>query len=311
VDAATEQKCREAFLATMTSDASAVLRCRVGSTLGRLGDPRFHDERLWCLPRDPMLGFVEIEADKFVMGTDETTDPDAFDDEKPQHRIRVSRYLIARYPVTVAQFAAFAAAVKANGYEPADPRSVQGVANHPVAYVTWYDALAYCRWLGDSLRTAAAIPDRLRAWLESADGWRVTLPSEPEWERAARGPSGRRYPWGDEFDPDRANTNETQVGSASPVGAFPGGATPEEEGRVNDLSGNVWEWTRSHFRPYPYASDDGREDLTAGDDVHRVVRGGSFRDLVIHARAAARYGYYPSSRNDFIGFRVVVSCLRS
>ena len=140
---------------------------------------------------------------------------------------------MARYPVTVAQFEAF---VQASGYKPGNEDCVRGLPNHPVVWVSWHDALAYCEWLTARLREWPETPEPLAHVLRAA-GWCVTLPSEAEWEKAARGSDGRRYPWGDDPDPNRANYDETGIGKTSAVGCFPGGVSPHG---VEEMSGNVW-----------------------------------------------------------------------
>ena len=121
----------------------------------------------------------------------------ASDDEMPQHKLSLPRYYIARYPVTVAQFRAF---VDASGYTPEDEDSLHGLLNHPVVNITWYEALKYCQWLTERLREWEGTPEPLASLLRQ-EGWQVTLPSEAEWEKAARGTDGRLYPWGDDAGP--------------------------------------------------------------------------------------------------------------
>jgi formylglycine-generating enzyme required for sulfatase activity len=300
LDAPLEQTCRDAFSRTMVSGAPAVVRFRVGNTLGRLGDPRFHDERLWCLPKDPMLGLVEVPAGSFIMGADEAADPDWSEDDRPAHRVSLPTYLIGRYPVTVAQFSAFVTNVNLEVFA---PQSVRGVPNHAVKYVRWDDALAYCRWLDSLFRASSALPETLKSWLDRTNGWRVTLPSEAEWERAARGQAGRRYPWGEQ----ELATKSDDLWLVSsfevrPVGVAPNYATPESEGRVEELIGNV-EWTRSRWAQYPYDRNDGRERLDLYDS-DRVLRG--------HTRITMRDKMLPANiASSLVGFRVAVSCLPS
>jgi len=167
--------------------------------------------------------------------------------------------------------------------------------SQPVVGVCWYEARAYC------------------AWLSSQTGMALRLPTEVEWEAAARGTAARRYAYGDEFDPLMGNTLETRLKRTSPVGVFVTGDTPEG---VSDLTGNAFAWTSSVFGKdeedvpefgYPYVPNDGRENLDAPPSAARVVRGGSWVDALPYARAAFRYWYHPFFRNTFIGFRLVIS----
>ncbi len=178
--------------------------------------------------------------------------------------------------------------------------------NHPVVNVSWHDALAYCGWLSKRLEESDKTPSPLAESLREGR-MRITLPSEAEWEKAARGSDGRLYPWGDdEPDPDRANYADTGIGFTSAVGCFPAGATPDDgiDDGIMDLAGNVWEWTRSKRRDYPYVPDDGREAL---DDktASRVLRGGSFVNPAYVLRASDRIDFRPEVDADFFGFRVV------
>ena len=155
-------------------------------------------------------------------------------------------------------------------------------ASQPVVGVCWHEARAYCAWLS----------------AQTGQLWR--LPSEAEWEAAARGPEGRRYAWGDEFDASRCNCFESHVRGTTPIGVFPDGDTPEE---LADVSGNVWEWTSSAYEPYPYAADARREG--ADSDARRVVRGGSWYDYRDNARCAYRVDNDPGNRYDRLGLRLV------
>jgi len=165
----------------------------------------------------------------------------------------------------------------------------------PVVGISWYEARAYCRWLA------------------AQSGLAFRLPTEVEWEAAARGLEGRRFAWGDTFDRLRANTRELHLRQASPVGVFPAGDTPEG---LMDLTGNVDEWTSSlwagdqPYEPafrYPYDPLDGREDANAPARERRIVRGGSSLFDRSLALAAYRDGSYPDARPDAVGFRLALS----
>ena len=253
---------------------------------------------LGYLPDDPLLGFVGVPEGPFLMGSDAAIDTLAYDIERwsagqPQGIVDVPAFFMGRHEVTVAQFRAFA---EAAGYE-ADPRALAGPPLHPVSSVSWPDALAYCRWLEELLRESLETPLELRSRL--AEGWRVTLPGEAEWEKAARGDDGRIFPWGNEPRGDRANF---ATGRLAPVGEV---ACPECPYGLSDLSGNVWEWTRSPWQPYPYDETDDREGLEG--DALWVMRGGSFADPIRNVRAAIRGAAGPDVRREFIGFRVVIT----
>ena len=226
------------------------------------------------------MEFVLVPKGKFIMGG-------TVDDEKPKGGIDIPYdYWMARFPITNAQYNDFIAPVKAK--HPVENWSK--IKDHPVVNVTWNHAMSFCMWLNDEF--AHELPD----------GYTFRLPTEAEWEKAARGVNGLEYPWGNVFDPTRANCEKfaqttTPVGQFSPRGDSPFGCA--------DMAGNVWEWCRSLYKPYPYKADDGREDESAGDN--RVLRGGSWYDDRSAARCAYRGSSVPDDLDDNIGFRVSAS----
>ena len=233
-------------------------------------------------PFEPEM--ILIPAGEFLMGSDPSIDKDALDREQPQHTLYLPDYYMAKTPVTNAQYAAF---VQATGHDP--PRHWKGgkppggKEDHPVVCVSWHDAVAYCRWLTE------------------VTGKPYFLPSEAEWEKGARGSDGRIYPWGNQWDAERCNSREGGKGDTTPVGAYPGGASPYG---LLDMAGNVWEWTRSVYKGYPYNPNDGREGLVA--EGPRVLRGGSWFFIgERNARCSFRPDAHPSGFVDCVGLRVV------
>ena len=305
------------------SNPEVALRVRIaaGEVLGYLGDPRLGE-------------LVSIPAGAFLMGDDEN------DAAKPQHELVLLEYQIGKYPVTNSGFKEF---IEAGGYTKkrwwtragwsrkkennwTEPRYWDHIGfnkpNQPVVGVSWYECLAYCRWFS------------------AVNGQTYRLPSEAEWEKAARGTDRRQYPWGNEFDAGRLNSGEGEqtVKSTTPIGIYPAGTSPC---CCLDMAGNVWEWTSSLREQrsinvwmrligilrrrtdisrilyggdktkkafgYPYDPADGREDLEGGDEFLRVLRGGSWGDFQNSARCAFRFSDYPNYGGYGIGFRVVVS----
>lgn len=253
------------------------------------------------------LDFVLIPAGECIIGSDRR-DRDAGDDERPQHRLIIGDFYLMRHPVTNAQYRRF---VEATGHRPPLfwPHGQMPVdrADHPVVGVSFHDAAAFCRWA----RTVTGLP--------------VRLPTEVEWEKAARGPDGRRYPWGDRWDATRCNNRETHPTGTTPIGRFsPLGDSPYG---IADLAGNVQNWCASIFGPYPYDPTDGREVLvndlaSAGllPEFHesgaianaerpeanlgkQTLRGGSWRCDRREARCAYRSWAAPMHRSDDTGFR--------
>ncbi len=255
-------------------------RAAIGRALGRLGlDDR---EGVGVIDQVPDIDWVEIPAGGFLYG-------------EARERRHTDGFRIARYPVTYAQFQAFLDAP--DGYaddrwwqgltsperEPAAPR--WAIANHPRETVSWHEAMAFC------------------AWLSHRRGLAVRLPTEAEWERAARGTDGREFPWGDGYQVGYANIRETWEGDkvgpnylqqTSAVGIYPQGASPEG---VLDLAGNVWEWCLNEYEK--------PERTKPGGTGSRAWRGGSWFGVRRRARAACRFVDLPGARAGLLGFRVV------
>ncbi len=224
---------------------------------------------------------MRIPAGFFWMGSDER-DAEADPNEKPQHREYLPEYEIAKYPVTNAQYQVF---VHATGHPPPahwqDRRCPQGRENHPAVNVSYQDAVDYCRWLGQG--TSAIF----------------RLPTEYEWEKAARGgePDMRRYPWGETWCRGYCNSMEEGWGDTTLVHQYePHNWSPYG---VVDLVGNVWEWTDSLYRPYPHSSHYSPLYSTA-----YVVRGGSWRNNKKDARIQVRGRYKPDVCRAYLGFRI-------
>lgn len=216
----------------------------------------------------------ELEAEHARI-VDTGIPPEWLRKEAPRAEIAVPAFRIARTPVTVGDWQVFTAAT---GRVP-----VEGPVDHPVSGVRWADAVAYCDWLSEQL------------------GYAVRLPTEDEWERAARGGDARVFPWGDEYRPGLANLVDQGLGTTSPVGAFPDGASPFG---VLDMAGNVDEWTSTLYAPYPGAPAEVPALEEWAFDPH-VTRGGAFRHDRDLARCARRHGAYEEDLAAIgIGFRV-------
>jgi formylglycine-generating enzyme required for sulfatase activity len=194
-----------------------------------------------------------VPAGPFLMGSDPKRDKDAEKNEQPQHWVTLGAFQIGKYPVTVAEYACFLLATarpeRKQPYFHLFPRVTwaQQLAkrlDHPVVNVSWYDAMAFTQWLNAC----------------TGQAWR--LPGEAEWEKAARGTDGRIYPWGDTFDASRCNTSEGRKGNTTPADSYKSGASPY--GTLN-MAGNVFEWTSSVSKRYPYEATDGREESNCLD----------------------------------------------
>lgn len=294
-------------------------RAQAGDLLAALGEP----ERPEVLNCDEMP-LCYVPPGEFWMGDEQKETRGHWNNSlnKP--------YWLAQYPVTVAQFRQF---VQDSGFQPSYGESLWGVLNCPVVYVNWYDALAFCDWL-------------TRRWQKQLPpGYCVTLPSEAEWEKAARGgklipatiqpdtmatlrstitspPSTRdndlpkrQYPWGNQPEPEtlrpdvviyRGNSAVAGIGRAAAVGGFPAGASPYG---CLDMAGNVWEWTRSCYgKNYPYQSTAAYETIDPNSRQDMIVRGGSFYSSTKHVLCSTRdWGNPVSGIVGSWGFRVGVA----
>jgi formylglycine-generating enzyme required for sulfatase activity/energy-coupling factor transporter ATP-binding protein EcfA2 len=296
---------------------TGILRANAGNVLARLDDKRagvgVNENGL------PDLLFCEISAGDFIMG-------DTLDDYGGKKEITYAKldqpYYITRYPITNAQFDAFVA--DENGYRKNDWWTQAGLKwrgnrtanekyggvfdlpNHPVVNVRWYEAVAFCRWMDDKLKAKS---QKLKVWrnnqVETFSFELLTchLPTEAEWEKAARTRDGRKYPWGPTITTEHANYDDTGIGATSAVGCFPKGTN---EYGVLDMSGNVWEWCATKWVAN-YQEYDNQEDNRLEGESTRVLRGGAFNYNVRSARCAFRLNVLPHSRNRARGFRVVLA----
>ncbi len=248
------------------------------------------------IPRKPFEPeTVLIPAEPFTMGSD-TGEPD----ESPAHPVTLPAYVIGKYPVTNRQYAEFLKQHKTQAAP--DQWTLRqpppGKSDHPVVGVSWTEAVAYCRWLGEQT------------------GRLYRLPTEAEWEKAASWSAEghkRRYPWGDTFAPDHCNSLEAGVGNTTPVGASsPQGDSPYG---CADMAGNVEEWVSSLWGAdpnqaafvYPYRPDDGREEPDPSEPLFRGHRGGSFRSPAERVDSTNRGRAAPGSKIRWRGFRVALN----
>lgn len=221
---------------------------------------------------------VYVGGGTFTLGSD---DADAYADERPSHPVTLGPCWMGRHPVTNAQYRRF---ITATGYgaggdwwrEYADRWGDAA----PVVCVSWHDAVAYCRWAG------------------------LRLPTEAEWEVAARGPRSLRYPWGNDWDPERLVWGGNSEGRAPAVGSRPAGVSPAG---CLDMAGLVWQWCSTKKKPYPYSTSDRREDGQGRDE--RVLRGGSWfnRDIPWFRASYRGKSNPPDCRMHTYGFRCAAS----
>jgi formylglycine-generating enzyme required for sulfatase activity len=240
---------------------------------------------LWTNAVD-RAGYLPVPAGEFLMGAN-----DGNSDEKPQHTVYLDFFWIMQTEVTNVQYGWCVAAggCTAPGSTASSTRSEYygrtEYADYPMINVDWMQADAYCRWAGGR------------------------LPTEAEWEKAARGTDGRIYPWGNEVpDARRANyaTFASSVGDTTSAGNYPSGASPYG---ALDMAGNVWEWTADWYDAYYYARAPapGRNPTGPASGDYRVLRGGGCDRYGSNLRVASRRSYYPTGMDDFVGFRCVAA----
>ncbi len=217
---------------------------------------------------------ILIPEGQFIVGSDKR-----HPDEGPMHTVYIDQFYIDKFEVTNARYLRFAQETGRrlpdhlrNGVIP------PGMEDHPVIYVNWYDARDYCHWT------------------------EKRLPTETEWEKAARGTDGRNFPWGNEFDARKANTPQLGLRHTMPVGSFPEGRSPYG---VYDMSGNVWEWTESWYKAYPGNKRPAKENY---GERYRVVRGGSWIDCSFYRCGISAFtfnrGFFKvETKNNSFGFR--------
>ncbi len=227
----------------------------------------------WIRPADGMV-MVFVPAGEFSMGSDQ------HDDEQPVHLVNVDAFWIDQTEVTGAMYAL---CVEAGACQPTDPGTTEQLDNAPILFATWSDAQTYCAWTGGR------------------------LPTEAEWEYAARGTDSRIYPWGNEaVDCSLVNywgQDGGCVGQANIVGSLPGGKSPYG---ALDMSGNVWEWVSDWYAPGYYADSPSENPQGPAEGIYRVIRGGSWATTEDKVRAADRNREEASGRHNDIGFRCAV-----
>lgn len=235
---------------------------------------------------------ILIPAGSFLMSSQPGEDVSKW--EMPQHALELPAYRIGKFPVTNEQYARFVEHDPERRPRKVDWRFVrpqQETFKHPVAGISWYDAVAYCNWLSQK------------------SGRSYRLLTEAEWEKAARGPSdGRKYPWGDTLTPDHCNYQSDQT---TPVDQYEAGRSPYG---CYDMIGNIWEWTSTLWGEphqaaqfsYPYRPD-ARENLDAPATIHRIYRGGAYNERADTLGCSVRRYYVaPNARDKNLGFRVAL-----
>jgi formylglycine-generating enzyme required for sulfatase activity len=272
------------------SDARLEERFEAGEIVGILGDSRIRADNM-----------VLVKSGKFMRGSSED-DTDAYDDEIPKREIYIDDFKIGKYPVTNEEFKVF---IDDGGYDREEFWAKEGwqwreeneiiepeywhgrkwnAPNFPVVGISWYEAEAYANWL--SKRT----------------GNHYRLPTEAEWEKAARGTKGFTYPGGEDFDKNSCNSYESGLLRTSPVGIFPKGKSPYG---CFDMAGTVWEWCSDRYNNKYYANSPDKNPKGPSDGAGRVLRGGGWSNHARRCRSASRFLSVPRSRGNVLGFRLL------
>ena len=325
---------------------SAITRQGVTIKRHNNGEPMYAERKGKCHTL-PDIDWVKIPADSFLMGT---VGEEGYNNEKPAHTVHLPEFYLSRSPITNAQYRCFLEAGlyedKAFWHEKLPTAASQWLGgafvgeilmativeevrekyrawlkedtarqqprfwldkpwnldNHPVVGVSWFEALAYSIWLNEL--GASIQPEGLTAS-------HIRLPSEEEWEYAARGSEAWAYAWGREADPHKGNYNDAGIGQTSSVGLFP----PSLAFGLQDISGNVWEWTSSRWGKnfstpdftYTHWQEQQAQRNLLKPVEFRTLRGGSGYDGSEFVRCAVREGDHPTYRNVHVGFRVLLN----
>jgi formylglycine-generating enzyme required for sulfatase activity len=295
-------------------------RAEAGRILSDLGDPRKgvtvrHVQGF--SHAIPDIDWQKIDGGTFRMGFEENANLTSWDGRsKPAHDVTLPAFHISRYPVTNAQYRCF---IEAGMYENRafweqnlpkaavqwldENKTTQpkhwdddkwNLDNHPVVGVLWFEALAYSAWLNSLL--AELKPESV---MQNA---KIRLPTEAEWEYAARGAQNLRYAWGSDADANLGNYKDTGLERTSAVGLFPQG----KAFGLHDMTGNVWEWTSSRNLKYADWEKQKKDWDLLDTDVVRILRGGSWNDTSGNVRCAVRLRDHPNDRSIILGFRVVL-----
>ncbi len=274
-------------------------RVQAADDLALLGDPRF-DRDCFMLPKADLSGFLEIPLGRHTIGCDSKQDKFSDIAEQPAIQVDLAKYYISVYPVTIAQFDIFAQAV---GRSPTYPDLGLRSSSYPANNVSWHEAMEYCAWLTEALRTSTR-PGPISGFLQLNPSWIISLPTESQYEVAARGSHYQRYPWRKQRNSSPlANVEETGIGELCPVGCFPEGKSPQG---AHDLSGNTWEWTCSLFDRYAPEHPPRRVDRV--QSYHLVcIRGGSYATRLRYARSSYRGWAQPDQKSTSLGFRLTLT----